>query len=57
MATGDEPWILVGYKGTEEVDWITEKIGKVGEAVKVATFVSLNKSKPVYHHFFEIIMI
>jgi hypothetical protein len=45
MTSDHESWILAGYKGKEQVDWITEKIGKVGEALKVAVFVSLNKSK------------
>jgi hypothetical protein len=48
MTSEHESWLLVGYKGKQQVDWITEKIGKIEEAVKVAVFVPLNKSKPAW---------
>lgn len=45
MASERRSWILVGYKGQEQVDWITEKIGHIRETIKIAVFVSLNRSK------------
>ena len=46
MTTYHESWILVGYKGKQFVSWITEKIGRIGEAIKIAVSIQLNESKP-----------
>lgn len=48
MTADHESWILVGYKGKQQVSWIAEKIGRIGEAIKIAVFVPLNESKPLF---------
>ena len=44
LTNDHESWILVGYKGKQQVDWTTEEIGKIDEALKIAIFVPLNES-------------
>ncbi|XP_028392900.1 uncharacterized protein LOC114517402 [Dendronephthya gigantea] len=55
MASEHGSWILVGYKGQDQVDWIAEKIGNSRETIKVAVFVPLNqrKLKPKVQEYFQ----
>ena len=45
LTSEHDNWIVLGYKGKHKVDWITEKVGKMGEAaIRIASTVHLNSS-------------